>query len=287
MGAAVKFAAAMLLAAMVAWIAPQHELRAERSPSGALFAQSVKQRLARDFDRAGLSYLLTDLAHEDVLAYRWQDLNRPVAVGSLVKPFTAMAYGQGHEFHYPRHRCMAGQCWLPQGHGDQDLVAALANSCNSYFRALAGAVSVGQILAVTREFQIAEPQRVDAGTLIGVGREWMISPLALAHAYAELARRRGQPGVGEIFAGMSLSARQGTGAEVGRRTLSSALVKTGTAPCSHSPRGPADGFVVALFPAESPRLLLLLRVHGVTGAQAAVTAGQMLHTIEEHTAGGR
>jgi hypothetical protein len=36
-----------------------------------------------------------------------------------------------------------------------------------------------------------------------------------------------------------------------------------------------------LFPAEQPELLLMVRVHGVPGAKASVTAGRMLSRIEE------
>jgi hypothetical protein len=38
---------------------------------------------------------------------------------------------------------------------------------------------------------------------------------------------------------------------------------------------------VALVPAEQPEFLLMVRVHGVPGAKAAVTAGHMLSRIEE------
>ena len=62
---------------------------------------------------------------------------------------------------------------------------------------------------------------------------------------------------------------------------SGALVKTGTAACTHSAHAPGDGFVVALVPAEQPELLLMVRVHGVPGAKASVVAGQMLSRIEE------
>jgi len=37
---------------------------------------------------------------------------------------------------------------------------------------------------------------------------------------------------------------------------------------------------VVLTPAESPQILLMVRVHGVPGSQAAKTAGQMLRRIE-------
>jgi len=60
-----------------------------------------------------------------------------------------------------------------------------------------------------------------------------------------------------------------------------ALVKTGTAACTHSRHAVGDGFTVALVPADEPQVLLMVRVHGVPGAQAAKTAGQMLRRIED------
>jgi len=285
MGPAVKLISAIILAAVLIALVPvpSGSLQAAPAPqSDSLFAQSVARQLARDFNRAGLSYLLLDVTSGGVLAYRWPDSDQPVPVGSLVKPFTALAYGRAHDHRYPQHRCTPGQCWLPRGHGQQDMVSAIANSCNAYFRALSRSVSSEQIASITHDFQIPGPGRADADTLIGVGREWPIAPLAMAQAYAELARRRTQPDLENIIAGMRLSASRGTGAAVGRRLASAnALVKTGTAHCTHSPRGSADGFVVALVPADTPRLLLLLRVHGSTGAQAAVTAGQILHAVGE------
>jgi len=35
-----------------------------------------------------------------------------------------------------------------------------------------------------------------------------------------------------------------------------------------------------MFPADAPRVLLLVRVHGVPGAEVAKTAGKMLRRIE-------
>ena len=104
----------------------------------------------------------------------------------------------------------------------------------------------------------------------------------MARAYVELNRRRDQPGAREALAGMAQSAVRGTGSKVSQTLkYSGALVKTGTAACTHVPGAPGDGFVVALFPAEQPELLLMVRVHGVPGAKASVTAGRMLSRIEE------
>jgi hypothetical protein len=118
--------------------------------------------------------------------------------------------------------------------------------------------------------------------LIGVGNLWLISPLHMAQAYLELSRRREQPGEREVVAGMAQSARQGTGLEIDRALRhSAALVKTGTAACTHAMHAPGDGFVVALVPADQPELLLMVRVHGVPGAKASVMAGKMLGRLEE------
>jgi cell division protein FtsI/penicillin-binding protein 2 len=103
----------------------------------------------------------------------------------------------------------------------------------------------------------------------------------MARAYLELVRRRDQPGLRLILAGMAQSAEQGTGAEVDRALpFPDALVKTGTAMCTHSKRAPGDGFAIVMAPSDDPQILLLVRVHGVPGAQAAKTAGQMLSRIE-------
>jgi hypothetical protein len=44
---------------------------------------------------------------------------------------------------------------------------------------------------------------------------------------------------------------------------------------------PGDGFAIAMLPADDPRILLMIRVHGVPGSSAAKTAGVMLRRIEE------
>jgi cell division protein FtsI/penicillin-binding protein 2 len=269
-------------ALMVAVAPPAGFTAAPASDVHSLFAQSAGHLLARDFNRADLSYLVLDAHTSAVLAFHWEDVETAIPVGSLVKPFTALAYGSAHAYRYPQHVCGAGQCWLPHGHGRQDLISATATSCNSYFRALAGQVTPEQIAAVVHDFYLDAPASNTAAALIGVGREWPLPPLAVGSAYVELVHRRTQPGVGDIIEGMRRSGASGTGAEVGRRlSRFVALVKTGTAACTHYPRASADGFVVALVPADDPTILLLLRVHGTTGAQASVTAGQILHALEE------
>lgn len=257
----------------------------QASTSPAFFAQSAIQILNREFQDARISYLLFDARAQVLLSSRWEDPSRPIPLGSLVKPFTALAYAQAHDFQYPRHICRgaASGCWQLHPHGELDIVSAIAVSCNSYFRALAANLSGEQLASIANSFGLESPNpELSGDSLMGLGEQWRISPLHMAHAYLELYRRRDQPGVRELLSGMAQSARKGTGAGVGRALKhTDALVKTGTAPCTHSRSAPADGFVIALIPANQPEILLMVRVHGVAGAKSAVTAGRMLSRMEE------
>ncbi len=279
------FAAALLVALLPSsgGAGPAASDRA-RHAEASLFAQSAAETLKRDFTAPDVSYLLLDAHTGDMLTSRWDRADAPIPVGSLVKPFTALAYGERHDFRYPVHTCRgtATGCWFPHGHGDIGLTGAIAYSCNSYFRMLTSNLTTADVAATASRFGIESPGDDATGAaLAGIGNRWRVSPSRLARAYIELIRRREQPGVREMLAGMAQSAQQGTGAAVDRALpFPDALVKTGTALCTHSPRAPGDGWVIVLAPAEQPQILLMVRVHGVPGAQAAKTAGQMLRRIE-------
>ena len=214
---------------------------------------------------------------------RWENASQPLPMGSLLKPFTALAYGEAHGFHYPEYVCrgQAGGCWRPRGHGRIGLTQAVAHSCNAYFCALAAQVPAEDLSAVLTRYGMKVTHAADsASAKIGVGKGWRVPPLEMARAYLALASRSGDPGAQDLAAGMLLSARLGTGSAVdsalgGNR----ARVKTGTAPCLHAHKLPGDGYAVVLYPAESPRFLLLVQVHGVPGSKAAVTAGRMMRVV--------
>ena len=250
-----------------------------------LFSQSAIQVLEHEFSDNSVSYLLLDANSGVLLASHWENSGKPIPLGSLVKPFTALAYAGAHDFRYPIYECkgQASGCWQVRPHGKLDIVSAISVSCNSYFRSLAASVTSEQLLPVTRAFDLESPETGFTGpSLIGLGERWKISPVRMARAYLELYRRRDQPGTREILAGMLQSAQRGTGAAVGRAMKhSETFVKTGTAPCTHAPHAPGDGFVVALVPAQAPEIVLMVRVHGVPGAKAAETAGRMLSRMEE------
>ena len=242
--------------------------------AGSLPEQSAALVLERAFPDPDISYLLLDVARARLICSRWANPEQPVPVGSLVKPFTALAYGETHAFRFPESICQGekDRCWLPAGHGALSLAGAIAHSCNAYFLRLAAQVKPEALAAVAERFGLTPPDRsADTPAFIGIGDDWPIAPLAVARAYCELTARTTEPGVREILAGLALSARAGTGHGVGP----GAYAKTGTAPCVHPARHRGDGYAIALFPAESPRLALLVRVHGVPGAEAAMVCGHM------------
>ena len=250
-----------------------------------LFAQASAQALNQDFSDPDISFLVVDARNGELLASRWDNLDSPIPLGSLAKPFAALAYGEQHAFRYPAHICRGSQsgCWRPGGHGEMNLTSAIAYSCNSYFRVLTQDLHAADLSQTANRFGIETPDPQAAGMdLAGLGPRWKISPLRMARAYLEMFESRDNPAVVQILGGMERSAQKGTGAELDRiLERGNALVKTGTASCTHARRAPGDGFALALAPAEDPRILVLVRVHGVPGSQAARTAGLMLRRITQ------
>lgn len=254
--------------------------------SGAsIYEQAVAEILASRFSSSTISYLVLDVRTGTVAVSRWEGSARPVPLGSLIKPFTALAYAQRHEFKYPEFICRGADsgCWLPRGHGRIDMAQAIAFSCNAYFRALARNVNPEDVSAVMHRFELhTTSQGLPTRAMVGLGNDWEATPEQIARAYCQLARQSSEPGIAELLRGMVYSAQMGTGSALGRAMGGVAtLAKTGTAPCRHQPRAPGDGYVIALYPADSPRLAILVRVHGVPGARAAVIGGKMLKAVVE------
>jgi len=251
--------------------------------SAPLRQQSLARLLEQRFPEQDLSYLLLDARSGALIAERWPDASQPLPMGSLLKPFTALAYGEAHGFQYPEYVCrgQAGGCWRPRGHGRIGLTQAVAHSCNAYFRSLAAQVTAEELSAVLTRYGVNAADPADsASAKIGVGKGWRVAPLEMARAYLALASRSSDPGADDLATGMLLSARLGTGSAVdGALAGNRARVKTGTAPCVHARRLPGDGYAVVLFPAESPRFLLLVQVHGVPGSKAAVRAGRIMRVV--------
>src|ERR1700720_1921156 len=95
------------------------------APAKSLFSQSAVLLLERVFSSSDISYLLFDARSGTLLSSRWDDPAKPIPLGSLVKPFTARAYGETHENRFPSHICRdeAGGCWQTRPHGKVNLVS--------------------------------------------------------------------------------------------------------------------------------------------------------------------
>src|SRR3954468_2373982 len=261
--------------------------------------QSAALLLERRFPQPEIEYILLDARSGDVVSARWARADEPAPLGSLVKPFTALAYGEEHNFFFPEFAChgKSDRCWLPRGHGHLGLVQAVAQSCNAYFLSLSSGLKPASVAAVLRRYSIYDVgENVSPESLVGLGSAWKISPLRMLRAYAELARRRNQPGVDQVIQGMQISESSGTGVGVGAalgKNGSSALTKTGTAPCVHGAKSElkgdddrhgsfaGDGYVVSLYPAVDPQLALMVRLHSAPGSKAAEVAGKMLRAIAD------
>jgi cell division protein FtsI/penicillin-binding protein 2 len=228
----------------------------------------------------GTSFVLLRIRDGSVVKSDWSNAENPAPVGSLVKPITAIAYGLRHAMAFPTHVCTGRDCWLKTGHGRIGLAEAIGHSCNSYFLQLANETPATDVAQAAERFGLAgPPSACSKGALIGLGREWPIAPLAVARAYRELAQRRTEPGIAQIIKGMGLAVRLGTASGVRSQFKGAVLAKTGTAPCSHSPSAPTDGYAILIYPGDTPEYVLLVQVHNTVGRQAASAAAVLLREL--------
>jgi cell division protein FtsI/penicillin-binding protein 2 len=239
-----------------------------------LHEQASAALLVRDFTDPDLSYLLLD-ENSHVIAQRWEHPERDVPVGSLVKPFLAAAYGQTHPV-FPKFHCSGKKtCWLARGHGTLQISEAIAFSCNSYFHQLVANAGPDFIQALNR-YALHNP--ATAGNNF---TQITAAPALLAQAYLELTGHSRDVAVALILRGLAFSAQKGTGRAAGAALPNiTVLVKTGTAPCTHVKKSSGDGFALVMVPADHPREVLLVRLHGRPGSIAAGVAGRMIAAVE-------
>lgn len=237
----------------------------------------------RQFPQQTVSFLLLDAHSGTILAERWPDSATPVPVGSLIKPFTAMAWAATKR-PFPTIKCHGTRdaCWLPRGHGTMTLQSAITQSCNAYFLALGRGLSLQEANTTLSEYGLPSVDPTDKTmAMAGLSSSWRVTPEALATAYLKLERAAVRHKFQPLLEGMRESGAIGTARAASTALPGNAVLgKTGTATCSHTPRAMADGFTVLFFPAEDPRILLLVREHGVTGAESAAIAGQMVRSLE-------
>ena len=164
-----------------------------KGAESSLFAQSAAEALNRAFPGPDVSFFLLDARTGRTLTSRWDHLDSAIPLGSLVKPFTALAYGEQHDFHYPAHTCRgtATGCWLPRGHGEIGLTSAIAYSCNSYFRMLTANLAATDVAPIAARFGIEPPEGDARGSgLAGIGSRWRISTKRARCTAPSSTRRR-------------------------------------------------------------------------------------------------
>lgn len=190
------------------------------------------------------------------------DANIPVAIGSLIKPFTALAYAKQYGPAFPMLQC--------DGKGPLDLPHALALSCNSYFQRLAARIDPKSFAELLRSYGIVvSPDALTPNARIGLGESLLIAPAALLKAYAALFDREEDPAVKVIWKGFALAATNGTAKSWKGRVLA----KTGTAFC---PKDEGDGWALVAYPISHPKTIILVRNHRQTGAVTTRKLAQAL-----------
>lgn len=227
----------------------------------------------------------------------------PAPMGSLVKPFTLLAWWEGHsQADAPVVHCPPGgppSCWYPPGHGNLDLEGALGRSCNAWFRTLARATDPARVSQVLEEYGLPGLAGERLAAMVGTEALHRAEPQAVLEAYAALlgggsrfrahptrpvflARHRPPPDyLDALRRGLAASAREGTGRHAGEALEEGALLcKTGTAARLDS-RGRRDplattGWFVGVLPEPRPGLAVLAIVERGTGSKDAAPLGAEL-----------
>ena len=240
------------------------------------------------------------------------------SVGSLAKPLVSYALLVAGKSDNNVYFCRASSseekstksCWYKPGHGNLTFSSALANSCNAWFRQWLDGADDAAVISFFDELGIVEPAELastsqPAVAISGLEENLSFSTLNCAAGFASLfnggilfavhadgqdaklipvgTMKLDSDAVQKIAEGMRECGAVGTGSAFGDILgPGSALVKTGTT-YAETPGGidtsQTDGWCIALYPAERPRLLVLLRFPGGSGAQAAGEAATFLNKV--------
>lgn len=258
--------------------------------------------------RAGLLLAMEPATGRLLLRTDRRGFRGPLPIGSLVKPFTLVAWSRRHPVaDAPVAHCSPGgppRCWFVPGHGRVDLPRSLEVSCNHYLGELAGGLRPGDLDATLRDFGLDPPldelsaeAHQQAG--VGLGEAVRYEPQAVLEAYVALlaggrrfrAARRHPVFLGRVpldaavagvlDRGLAASAWRGTG-KGARAALPGVelLTKTGTA-VRLDARGRAldrgtSAWFVGLAPRAAPRLAVLVHLEAGTGSHDAAPLGGRL-----------
>lgn len=225
-------------------------------------------------------------------------LERPAALGSLIKPFTIIArYGEKEPDIGEEHFCSGfsevpdgKRCWLKKGHRRMTLIPALGYSCNSYFYEFAKSVDFAVFLDTLRRYGLVDSrenlferdynrsEQIEA--MVGRMRRIKIRPTDYLEAFRgiESSPSTVPQAVREVLEdGMRFCYRSGTASKAREKVRLSArlniLCKTGTG--LYEDEKGADlrkthGYFVAVIPGDS---VWFVAVTDATGADEAAECG--------------
>lgn len=156
--------------------------------------------------------LVADLRSGAIVFQEYNELpsSQPLPAGSLFKVFLAYAaQAAGCDPAQtvfcppsPPSLPVGDGCWFRAGHRNQDLVQALANSCDRYFMAAAERVSIDMFVdfldSLDLVVQIPDSDHnheyTAAETMVGLNPHWRFPPLKLLAALTWLVYGRSVPG---------------------------------------------------------------------------------------------
>lgn len=270
-------------------------------PAGEISWETAVEQASRTTPDARIVVL--DIATGRLLAaYGLEDAARTLAApGSTLKPL--VLYGMVSAGHWnPGSRVACDRQLVVAGHRlacthplapPFDAREALTWSCNSYFAAVARAMTPGELgrllrptgllgaTGIARDEAVAdfrEPSSIEAEQLALLGVDGVrVTPLELVVAYRwlalQLAAHPGTDAARVVRAGLEDSASFGM---AGQASLGGVAVmgKTGTAEGATTNR--THGWFVGLAPAAKPRVVVVIYVPAGRGADAARLAGDLL-----------
>lgn len=239
-------------------------------------------------------------------------LDRSLPAGSLLKVFLAyLAQAEGCDPAQivfcpssPPSLPAGDGCWFRTGHRNQDLLQALANSCDRYFMTVAKRIPLEAFTAFLDSLDLA-PQIPDPGldheysrseTMVGLNPAWCFPPLKLLAAMAWLvygrsvpdwkARQFHLPPIEEKFRaplrqGLREAALYGTTQGFQNGLDFKVTGKTGTfvRVTPKLERNRLSGIFIGFFPFPEPDYAVLVFNASGNGREQARTAGRLVQEL--------
>jgi cell division protein FtsI/penicillin-binding protein 2 len=271
-------------------------------------AAGLQESVEKEFLNSGNAVLVINPQTGHVLASLHQEifLEQKYPPGSLVKPFSLIAFYRQHGNSFPILNCPAtlandpAGCWNRNGHGKVSATEAIADSCNVYFRQLSTRISPDIFARTLAEYEVIDdpseimklPEETLRKIMVGNTNDWIVSPYRILRAYCELwnggyvwrkdsnilaeSPLLSQPLRTVLHDGMLLSSVEGTSLEASRISGTKLLGKTGTSlrySNGLTDRNSTQGWWIGLYPVEHPRIAIMTFVSGGRGATDAAPLG--------------